>query len=196
MTALQRLIPAPHLLEVHRINVAAPAADVWDDVRLGELSEPVAIRALFKLRTLASRKGGRTPAGPFRLDSMRSSPESPGFQILSEEPRQEVAVGAIGKVWQIDIPFVHVADEQAYAAFSEPGFVKVAWSIRVLPCGSEKSHVEIELRVSATDEQSWRRFRRYFRVIGPFSRFIRRSLLRSIARRATVGGANAPGRAA
>ena len=190
MTALQRLIPGPHLLEVHRINVAAPAADVWDEVRLGELSEPVAIRALFKLRTLASRKGGRTPAGPFRLDSMRSSPESPGFQILSEEPLQEVAVGAIGKVWQIDIPFVHVADEQAYAAFSEAGFVKV------LPCGSEKSHVEIELRVSATDEQSWRRFRRYFRVIGPFSRFIRRSLLRSIARRATVGGANAPGRAA
>jgi hypothetical protein len=87
MTALQRLIPVPHLLEVHRIDVAAPALDVWDDVRLGELSQPVAIRALFKLRTLASRKGGRTAAGPFRLDSMRSSPESPGFQVLSEEPR-------------------------------------------------------------------------------------------------------------
>jgi hypothetical protein len=35
-----------------------------------------------------------------------------------------------------------------------------------------------------------------FRVIGPFSRFIRRSLLRSIARRATGSGAIAPGRAA
>ena len=195
MTALQRLIPAPHLLELHRMDVAAPALDVWDEVRLGELSQPVTIRALFKLRTMASRKSGRT-AGPFRLDSMRSSPENPGFQVLSEEPLHEVAVGAIGKVWQIDIPFVHVADEQAYAAFSEPGYVKVAWSIRVLPRGSEKSHVEIELRVSATDEQSWRRFRRYFRVIGPFSRFIRRSLLRTIARRATAGGASVPGRAA
>ncbi len=195
MTALQRLIPAPHLLEVHRIDVAAPALDVWDEVRLGELSQPVAIRALFKLRTMASRKSGRT-AGPFRFDSMRSSAENPGFQVLSEEPLHEVAVGAIGKVWQIDIPFVHVADEQAYAAFSEPGYIKVAWSIRVLSRGSEKSHVEIELRVSATDEQSWRRFRRYFRVIGPFSRFIRRSLLRTIASRATAGGASVSGRAA
>jgi hypothetical protein len=59
MTGLQRLIPVPHLLEVHRIDVAAPALDVWNDVRVGELSQPVAIRALFKLRTLASRKGGR-----------------------------------------------------------------------------------------------------------------------------------------
>jgi hypothetical protein len=195
MTALQRLIPAPHLLEVHRIDVAAPALDVWDEVRLGELSQPVAIRALFKLRTLASRKNGRT-AGPLRFDGMRSSPENPGFQVLSEEPLREVAVGAIGKVWQIDIPFVHVADEQAYAAYSEPGYIKVAWAIRVLPRGSESSHVEIELRVSATDEQSWRRFRRYFRVIGPFSRFIRRSLLRTISRRATAGGAGLRGRAA
>ena len=77
---------------------------------------------------------------------------------------------------------MHVADEQSFAEFSQPDFVKVAWAIRVLPRGAQKSHVELEVRVAATDEAAWRKFRRYFRVIGPFSRFIRHSLLRSLAR--------------
>jgi len=36
--------------------------------------------------------------------------------------------------------------------------------------------------VRATDEASRRRFRWYFLFVGPFSRYIRRSLLRAVAR--------------
>jgi hypothetical protein len=185
MTALQRLIPLPHLLEVDRIDVDAPAARVWDCVRQAELAHGPAIRALFMLRSFASRRGGG--ASPtIRIDSLRSSPEHPGFQILADEPPHELAVGAIGKVWRLDIPFVHVVDDRSFAAFSQPDYIKVAWAMRVLPRGPRKSHVEFEVRVAATDEASWRKFRRYFRVIGPFSRFIRRSLLRALARDAAV----------
>ncbi len=103
MTALQRLIPLPHLLEVDRIDVYAPAVHVWDCVRQAELAHGPAIRALFKLRSLASRRaGGGWPT--IRIDSLRSSPEQPGFQILADEPPHELAVGAIGKVWRLDIP--------------------------------------------------------------------------------------------
>jgi hypothetical protein len=195
MTALQRLIPLPHLLEIDRIDVAAQAADVWDSVRQGELSRSTLVRALFRLRSLASRKTAGEPRS-IRIDSLHSSPEHPGFQILVDEPPHELAVGAIGKVWKLDIPFVHVGDGESYAAFSQPGFVKVAWAIRVLPRGGQKSHVELEVRVAATDEASWRRFRRYFRVIGPFSRFIRRSLLRALARDAAAFGTDGQSRAA
>jgi len=185
MTALQRLIPGPHLTETDHIDVAAPAADVWHRLRHGELAHSLAIRALFRLRTFASLHAGE--ASPtIRLESLRSSPEHPGFQIFVDEPPFEVAVGAIGKVWQLDIPFVHVEDERAFAAFAEPDFIKVAWAIRVRPRGAETSHIEIEVRVEATDVAAWRKFRRYFRVIGPFSRFIRRSLLRAIARDAAL----------
>lgn len=185
MTALQRLIPLPHLLEIDRIDVDAPAAHVWGCVRQGELAHSPAIRALFRLREIASRRtGGASPT--IRIDSLRSSPEHPGFQILADEPPHELAVGAIGKVWRLDIPFVHVDDDQAFAAFSQPDYIKVAWAIRVLPRGPRRSHVEFEVRVAATDEASWRKFRRYFLVIGPFSRFIRRSLLGALAREAAV----------
>ena len=46
------------------------------------------------------------------------------------------------------------------------------------------ARVPTVLGVAATDVASWRKFRRYFRVIGPFSRFIRRSTLRALARNA------------
>lgn len=190
MTALQRLIPRPQLSEIDRIDVAAPAEDVWEHLRQGELAHSLPIRALFRLRTVTSRAGGASPT--LRIDSLRSTPERPGFQVLIDEPPHEFAVAAIGKVWRLDIPFVHVADEHSFAEFSRPDFVKVAWAIRVLPRGAQKCHVELEVRVAATDEAAWRKFRRYFRVIGPFSRYIRHSLLRGLARAAAPSSHAAP----
>jgi hypothetical protein len=116
-----------------------------------------------------------------RLDAIASSAEHPGFQILIDEPR-EVVVGAIGQVWQLDIPFVHVDGPAAYAAFGEAGWVKVAWALRVLPFGDRDSRVEIEVRVDATDEASWTRFERYWIAVGPGSHFIRRTLFAALAR--------------
>jgi hypothetical protein len=195
MTALHRLIPNPELLEIDRVDIAAPAAHVWHLVREGNLASSTATRVLFRLRVLASRDAHPSQL-TVRIGAMRSSPEHPGFQILADDPPNEVAVGAIGKVWKLDIPFVHVADDLAYSRFDEPGFIKVAWAIRVVPRGPESSHVELEVRVAATDVASWRKFKRYFRVIGPFSRYIRRSMLRALARDAvlpevTRGGARA-----
>jgi hypothetical protein len=116
------------------------------------------------------------------VDALRSSPEAPGFQLLAEEPGREFAVGAIGKVWRTEIPFVHPGNAEDFLTFAEPGHVKVAWAIRVLPEGERDSRLEFELRVDATDRESWRKFERYFALIGPVSHFIRRALLDSLAR--------------
>src|SRR4029079_6503179 len=93
----------------------------------------------------------------------------------------EVAVGAIGKVWKPEIPFVHVADAAAFAAFAAPDYVRVAWAIPVRHHHDDVTRIELELRVDATDEAAWRKFRAYFLLIGPASRFIRRSGLAAIA---------------
>jgi hypothetical protein len=174
-TALDRLIPAPRLVEIDRLDLAAPPAAVWERVRHGSLAPSRLIRALFAIRT---RGRGETA---LRLDQLVSSPEKPGFQILVEEPPRELAVGAIGQVWKPEIPFEHVADAAEFAAFDWPYFVKVAWAIRLSPRGNG-THLELELRVDTTDEASWRKFRRYFLVIGAGSRLIRRLLLRSLGR--------------
>ena len=182
MAALDQLIPDPHLVELDRLRVSAPAEAVWETARHSALAQAWPIRALFALRSAMMRdSAGSSPT--IRIDDLRSSADRPGFQILIDDPPRELAVGAIGKVWRLKIPFVHVAGAQDYALFRQPGFVKVAWALRVTPLDTpDACHVEIEVRVHATDKPSWRKFRCYFWVIGPFSRFIRRSLLKAIAR--------------
>src|SRR5262245_27408771 len=128
MTALDRLIPNTQLLEIDQVDVPAPAVRVWELVRHGDLGNSPSIRVLFRMRALASAVS-RISRSRIRIDGMRSSPERPGFQVLADDPPNEVAVGAIGKVWKPDIPFVHVGDDVAFSGFSEPGFVKVAWAI-------------------------------------------------------------------
>lgn len=181
MSALDRVLPTPRKLELSSVELALPPERAWQLVRHEDLARSLLVKALFALRTLPSRLTGAVEKVELRLDAIASSPEHPGFQILVDDPR-EVVVGAIGKVWQLDIPFVHVAGPGAYAAFDEPGWVKVAWALRVLPFGERDSRVEVEVRVDATDEASWRLFERYWIVIGPGSHFIRRSLFAALAR--------------
>lgn len=178
MTALDRVLPAPQLVEVDHVDVAASPEEAWKLLRHADFGQRSPwVRALFAIRTLTSDEKVE-----LRIDDLRSSTEEPGFQVLSDDPPHEVVVGAIGKVWQTDIPFVHVNDAQAFAGFSEEGFVKVAWALRVLPRGDCDARVELEVRVDATDAESWKKFKAYFAVIGIGSRFIRHTLLSGLAR--------------
>jgi hypothetical protein len=184
MAALDRLIPNPRLVEVDIVDLASTPSRIWQAIRQEDLPQSAIVRGLFAIRTMVTRASAEDWSPPaIRLEAMTSSEARPGFQILVDEPPQEVAVGAIGKVWRLDIPFVHVADADEYARFVDDGFIKVAWAIRVAHLNDHDSRLALELRVAATDEASWRLFRRYFRVIGPASRFIRRSLLRALRRR-------------
>lgn len=182
MSALDRLIPAPAIVEVDRVELAVDATRSWQAVRNLDLAQSSLVRTLFGIRTLPDRLKGKKTELRLRLDDLISTPEEPGFRILAADPPHELAVGAIGKVWRPGIPFVHVADAAAFAAFSQPGYVKVAWALRVVAEGEQTSRVELELRVAATDEDAWKKFTRYFRLIGPGSHFIRRMLLAQLER--------------
>jgi hypothetical protein len=187
VAALDRILPEPALVERHHVDVTAPASRVWHHARHLDLARIPWVRMLFALRTLPDRIAGSHAPLHVRIDDLTSSGDAPGFQILSDDPPCEVTVGAIGKVWRPTIPFVHVDGPEAFANFAERGFVKVAWAIRVgprpprsLPAGG--CRVEVEVRVRATDPASWQLFQRYFRVIGPASRLIRRTALTYLAR--------------
>lgn len=183
MSGLESVIPVPRRVEVDEVIVGASAWQVWSAIRHGDLAGSPLLRALFWLRTLPDRVAGKPSEElSFRIDDLRSSAAHPGFQVLLEQAPYELVVGAIGKVWEPKIPFVHVADAAAYAHFQEPDFVKVAWALRVEPHGHDAAQVTFELRVSPTDEAVWPKFERYFAIIGPASHFIRRTLLARLVR--------------
>lgn len=182
MTSLDRVLPTAALVQVDTVTIGLDPQAAWDRLRHGNLMDSPATRGLFSIRTLPDRLRGRAVDDVItRVDDFASSAEHPGFHLLIDEPPREFVVGAIGKVWQPRIPFLHVADVDAFAAFNDPGYIKVAWAVRVTPA-SVGSHIAVEVRVAATDVASWTRFRRYFAFVGPFSRYIRHSMLRQLAR--------------
>jgi hypothetical protein len=75
MTALDRTLPTPRLLEVESIDVALPCDRAWEIVRHGDLARSKLVRALFALRTLPSRLVGQQE-GPLRSASMIFVPRS------------------------------------------------------------------------------------------------------------------------
>jgi hypothetical protein len=55
-----------------------------------------------------------------------------GFQLLAERPT-EVAVGFIGKPWKVGAEQPLAVRRDDFAGFADPGYTKVAFSIRATP---------------------------------------------------------------
>ncbi|WP_375745230.1 hypothetical protein NR800_10765 [Corallococcus interemptor] len=185
MTLIHQFMPDCALREVDRVPTAASPEKAWAAVRAMDLHDVPFIRWLFALRLLPERILARLRGRPvrksphMRIDDIVAPGN--GFLALAEAPGCEKVIGAIGRFWRPRIDFVRVTPG-SFTAFSEPGFGKLAWNIWVEPREGGGAWLGVELRVTATDAASWRRFRRYWWLIGRFSRLIRRSELRRIQR--------------
>ena len=62
VTGLDTLIPRARLVEIHRVDLAAPAEAVWQHLRHAELAHSRLTRGLFALRTIMDR--GKDAAPP------------------------------------------------------------------------------------------------------------------------------------
>lgn len=175
MSLIDERMPTYGMRQTHRAAVAADPRRTWRTVRDFDLYDLDFVRALFELRALPERM--RLGASARATASRRTSriddiTDGTGFVVLGEAPGTEIVVGAVGTFWKPDIEFAHVTPE-TFAGFDAAGYAKVAWCIDVRPREGGGSWLSIDLRVTATDAESWAKFQRYWRVIGRFSHLIR-----------------------
>lgn len=194
-SAISRLVPSPRLREVDRIAVAASPAEAWKAVRELDLYDLRMVRALFAARSLPARasawiRGQHAAPEPRTATLDDIVLPGTGFHLLAEVPGAEFVAGAIGKFWEPTIPFAD-ASPDTFAAFDAPGWGKVAWSLAVHPRAGGGSWIEIDLRVDATDGDAWMAFLPYWRLIGRFSRLIRRMHLRRMLKELGAAPADA-----
>ena len=184
---------------VHAEVFRAPPAQCYLAASELDLFQAPLVRALLGIRRLPQRLVGTLRRGrktttreasrrTFRLKDMVGL----GWILLGETPGVEMVLGQVSRPWKAVAASSHApTTPQQFTSFDEPGFAKIATSLRIDAYGNDSSILTIQTRVAVTDDESRRRFRRYWLLIGPFSSLIRQMALRLLA---TEFRRSAPGR--
>jgi hypothetical protein len=173
---LDRFMPVAEVAERHQVRVAAPAAVTLDAARHFDLQRSPVVRAIFRGRELVMRSHDPRTERPreFVAEVLAL-----GWGILAEAPGRELVFGAVTQPWKGDVQFRAIPPDQ-FAAFDEPGYAKIAWTLAADPLAADASVFRTETRVATTDATSRERFRRYWAAFSPGILLIRRESLRLV----------------
>ena len=178
---LDEFMPAYDVVERHRTFVRATPGVTVAAAKEQELSDSAVVRAIFRAREAIV---GARPDDSERPRGLLAQVLSLGWGVLADVPGREIVVGAVTKPWEPNVTFRAVSPER-FAAFDEPGYVKIAWTLRADP-SEGGSMFRTETRAIATDADARAKFRRYWAFFAPgigLIRFMSLGLLRSEAER-------------
>ena len=168
---IDHYLPQYDVRACYEIAVRAPWSRVYRAARELDFQGSRIARALFKLRGL--------PEGTLSLEGMLRW----GFVLLAEEPEQEFVLGLVGRFW-VRSPHIISVPATSFIDFSRPGLAKAVMNLAFFPGEAGTVRLATETRVFCPDEATRRSFRRYWRLIGPFSGLIRKEWLRLIKKQA------------
>jgi hypothetical protein len=168
---MDEVLPQFDVRSYHARHVDAPPEWVAEAVEVFQFGRAASL--LFKLRGL-----------PLPSGSIREMLTQSGFTVLAERPGVEVVAGINGQFWSHgDLTHTEAPrDLQSFRAFDRPGWAQGAMSLRIEPLEDGRTRLSTETRVRCVDPAARRRFTIYWMLIKPFSDWLRRDLLRRIAR--------------
>ena len=157
---LDQFMPHPEVDEYHSVEVSAPADLALETAKATDIQSALPIKAIFFLRAIPALLRGEEfrPEGPRGLFEETLAQ---GFGVLAEEPGIAVVIGTYCQPWHQEVEFRPLPPEQ-FAAFDEPGFVKIAVSLAAEPLGPGRSRFVTRTRVATTDAEARRKFRLYW----------------------------------
>jgi hypothetical protein len=180
--AIETFLPDPDVAHRHEILVHAPAGIVFDVAERFDLQSIPLVRAIFWLRAVLG--GAREkPARARFARGLVAETTAMGWGVLAHRPGRELVMGAATQPWNADVVFAAVTPER-FAAFAEPDLVRIVWTLEAEPLGPMLTRFRTETRVRATDAEARRKFRRYWRLVGPGILMIRWLLLPAVRRTA------------
>jgi hypothetical protein len=170
---LDRFMPSYDVAERHHVRIAAPSAVTLAAAREVDLQGSPLVRTIIKAReVILGATGGDRP----RPRGLLAQVQSLGWAVLAEVPDREVVVGAVTKPWEANVTFRALPPDQ-FAAFSEAGYVKIAWTLHAESIGPTDSIFRTETRAVATDAMARAKFRRYWAFLSPGIILIRWAIL-------------------
>jgi hypothetical protein len=190
---LDRFLPHPDVDEYHHQAIRAPAPVTFAVAKQQDIQASPLIRGIFWLREVPALLRGR----PYRRPGPRSllvETLAGGWGVLAEASGREIVMGCYTQPWRGEVRFQSLPPEE-FAAFSEPGYVKIAWTLAAEPLGPDRSMFITRTRAVATDRHARRKFRRYWAPMSAGITLIRYLILSQVKqeaeRRAQATGADA-----
>jgi hypothetical protein len=183
-------MPLYDVVERHHTFVRATPEITLAAAKEQELWDAAVVRAIVRAREVIV---GAAPDDSDRPRGLLAQVLSLGWGVLADVPGLAIVLGAVTKPWEADVTFRAVPPAR-FAAFSEPGYVKIAWTLRVDASQRGGSIFRTETRAVATDPEARAKFRWYWAFFSPGIAVIRRvslGLLRVEAER-RMGSARAP----
>jgi hypothetical protein len=177
---LDRFMPAYEVAERHHVRVAAPAAVTLAAAKELDLVGSGLVQIIIRARELILRA---TPDERPRPRGLLAETQSLGWGVLADVPDRELVAGAVTRPWEANVAFRALPPDQ-FAAFDEPGYVKIAWTLGVEPIRTNESVFRTETRVIATDPTPRSKFRRYWAFLSPGVIVIRWAVLGPLKREA------------
>ena len=159
-----------HFKEYHEIVIDGACADVYPVLKEIDFTDSRIIYLLFWLR------GFRVRSGTLR-DFIKM-----GFILLEEKEEEEIVLGFLGGAGG----FLKVSTpefERAGEGDRKKGIVKGAWNFSTTQMPGNRTRLSTETRVLCTGRRAKVIFSIYWFFISPFSRWIRRIILRMIKRK-------------
>jgi len=186
---LDRFLPRYDIVDRMQFGVKAPADITLAAAERQDLMDAPGVRPIFRVRQFVMGAGlEEKPLPRPLLEQVKAL----GWRELLRIPGREVVMGAVTQPWKGDVTFRAIPPDE-FAAFSEPGYVKIAWTLRCDPTGPGSCVYRSETRAVATDDESRRRFRNYWSMVAPGVWLIRRlaaaPLRRQVERRRSPAAA-------
>ncbi len=164
----------------HETVVRAPAALVLETARTFDLRSAPLVRAIFWLRAMIlGAKGKGTDWSRGFLEELLHI----GWGILAHEKDRWIVAGTVCQPWQANVVMRPISPE-CFAAYSEPGQVKIVWTMEADPLDDTRCGFSTETRAAGTDGEANAKFRRYYRTFGVGMLLIRLLLLPAVRREA------------
>jgi hypothetical protein len=177
---LDGFIPDPAVRHRHQTVVRAPAAFVLENARTFDLRSVPLVRAIFRLRAmiLSAKAPGMDWSRGFVEELLQM-----GWSVLAEEKGRWFVAGTACQPWLADVVMTPIPPER-FATYSEPGQVKILWTLEAEPLDGARCRFSTETRAVGTDAEAKARFRRYYRRFGAGVVLVRWLLLSALRREA------------
>jgi hypothetical protein len=160
----------------HRRTAAAAPDALWRAAREIRLADTRALSRLVRWRIPGTHEAGS-------YDQLfRQYP----FTVLDEGERHLVS-GLCGRIWTLQRDYPRLAGPAEFAAWDEPGTVRVIFAHWVAAADDGRAALSSEARVEPVDRHSALRLRALWAMIGRFEPLVGAEPLRLAARRAEDG---------